>query len=165
MRVRVRQNRGFTLIELLVVVAVIGIIAAIATHQLLRARAAANEASAIGTLRAIASGQIGFAATCGNGYFTDSLTTLADSKYVSPDASMTPKSGFSFAMEAGAPSGYLECLGNASVVSYYVKAERLTPTTGNRGFAVNQVGTIWQNIGSTAPAEPFLVTASITPIQ
>jgi prepilin-type N-terminal cleavage/methylation domain-containing protein len=69
-----RRVRGFSLIELLIVVAIILIIAAIAIPNLLRARIAANEASAASSVRTIASGEIAYAAA----YPTTGYTALAN---------------------------------------------------------------------------------------
>src|SRR5579864_9027791 len=58
-----RLNRGFSLLELLIVVAIILIIAAIAIPNLLQARMAANEASAVGSVSAIKSAEIAYFST------------------------------------------------------------------------------------------------------
>src|SRR5262245_24495622 len=81
---KTRQNEGFTLIELLIVVAIIGIIAAIAVPGLLRARMSGNEASAIGSLRAINTAQQNFAQFC-NGYATNLQELRVAGNFLSPD--------------------------------------------------------------------------------
>src|ERR1035441_7075836 len=55
-----QKQKGFSLIELLIVVAIILIIAAIAIPNLLRARIAANESSAVASLRTINTAMISY---------------------------------------------------------------------------------------------------------
>jgi prepilin-type N-terminal cleavage/methylation domain-containing protein len=70
------KQKGFSLIELLIVVAIILIIAAIAIPNLLRARMAANESSAVASVRTVNTAQITYQSTYPTTGFAPNLVSL-----------------------------------------------------------------------------------------
>ena len=166
-------SNGFTLIELLIVVAIIAIIAAVATAGLLRSRAAANEASAIGNIRVASSAQKAYAVSCGFGAYATGFVVLGtavttNDAYVPADLGMVAsptKAGyrFSIAPGQGSTAGPADCAGRPTMTAFYASAVPLSFWTGSRSFALNADGALWQISGSTAPTEPFGPPA--TPLQ
>ncbi len=139
-----RKQQGFSLIELLIVVAIILIIAALAVPNLVRAKIAANEASAAASERTIGTGNWTFFSTYNNGFAltlgalgpppagTVSSSTKADIIDATLAAAVDAthlKSGYFFTYVTGAA---------APTTTYSVLARPGSPnSTGNSTFCLD----------------------------
>lgn len=162
-----KRQKGFSLIELLIVVAIILIIAAIAIPNLLRSRMAANEASAVGSLRTINTALVTYASTypgapapCGMPPSLANLAPAVNATNAAADlldnvlgVAAPVKSGYNFIYVQTATDV------NGCGTTYTINADPVTRgTTGQRSFFTDQTGVIRSDPANVA-------TAASTPIS
>jgi type IV pilus assembly protein PilA len=157
-----RIKNGFSLIELLIVVAIILIIAAIAIPNLLRARIAANEASAVSSLRALNTAQISYNSAYPTVGFAMTLSALGGTSCAPPGSS-----GSCFIdtlLASGTKSGYSFTLSGTSGTpnaTYQIRADPLSPNqTGVRYFCSFADAVI--RVGSASLTS---CTTTVSPLQ
>jgi prepilin-type N-terminal cleavage/methylation domain-containing protein len=147
------KQKGFSLIELLIVVAIILIIAAIAIPNLIRSKMAANEASAVASLRTYNTSIVAYSTTYQTDPGTDlsqlgPATTPTSTSADLVDAllgSATPvKSGYSFTYSPGTATS------TGIITTYTILADPSNSSTGQRHFFTDQSGVIRANTSAVA---------------
>lgn len=145
----IRKSDGFALIDVIFVCGIIGLISSIALPRLVLATQAADSASAIATMRTVASAQLTFALTCGGGFYAPNLRTLG----TAPPSSNEPyigggmgasnsvqKSSYTFRVDAvpyGAAPATCNGLGAGQSGRGFVAAADPTEPSNFRFFALN----------------------------
>ena len=141
-----KKQKGFSLIELLIVVAIILIIAAIAIPNLLRSKMAANEASAVGSLRSLNTACVTYSTTYGS--YPAGLSNLGPG---SP-ATSTTADLIDSVLASGTKSGYTFTFTGGAGTTYSITAIPVTVgTTGQRAFYTDQSGVIRANTSGASP--------------
>ena len=131
-----KRREGFTLIELMIVVAIIAIIAAIAIPSLLAARISGNEASAVSSLRTLAT--VGEQYRTRFGTYAGTLADLQTAGYIDNVLGGGTKSGYDFTFTGGSTTW--DCVASAVTQG----------GTGERSFFVNESGVIRFETGAGA---------------
>jgi len=156
-RETMRKEKGFSLIELLIVVAIILVIAAIAIPNLLRARIAANESSAVSSIRTINTAQISYQSAYPTVGYTGTLGALGPATAGACGApTSTNACLIDFAVSnanttAKAKSGYYFTLSSVAGQSYEVGGSpAVFNQSGVRNFCSIEDGVVrFNNAGSS----------------
>jgi len=153
-----KKQKGFSLIELLIVVAIILIIAAIAIPNLMRSKMAANEASAVASVRTLNTASVTYSATYGTGFpalianlAPAAAATAAAADLIDAVLASGTKSGYTFVLAGGGAVGGVN-------QTFTTNADPVVQdTTGIRHFFSDQSAVIRQAVGGAA-------TVASTPI-
>ena len=157
-----KKQKGFSLIELLIVVAIILIIAAIAIPNLLRSRMAANEASAVGSLRTINTAEVTFSTTYPSIGFASLGALGGVAATCATTATSTDACLIDDTLATGTKSGYTfkaTTSGTAPFVQYSATGiPVVVGQSGQRAFFSDQSGVIRYDAAGAAPtnASPAL---------
>lgn len=163
MKNRNRNQKGFSLIELLIVVAIILIVAAIAIPNLLQARVAANEASAVGSLRTINSVMITYNDNYPTVGYAPTLAALGGANC--PTADQTGACFIDSLLASGTKSGYnFTATGIGTPAGQYVAIASPIPGSGNRSFCSTEDATIHFDPTGSAIADHDSCI-NLTPLQ
>jgi type IV pilus assembly protein PilA len=173
-----RKQKGFSLIELLVVVAIILIISAIAISNLLRARMAANEASAAAGVRTLVDAQVSYQSAYPTKGFAPALSNLGPTSATgcaTPNATTACFISYVLAhatTAATAKDGYIYNVANAvNATSFQASAAASNWNhTGVRSFCSVADGVLRykREIATTAPTTYTGADArctALTPLQ
>ena len=142
------NKKGFTLVEIMVVVAIIALLAAIATTNLLRTRLNANEGAAIGNMHTLVTvlGSFQAVQTPSSYPATLGILSAANPPYVDAVLAGGTKQGYIFTYVPGAIGS------RGAIDAYTLTASPVTPgVTGNRVFFADQSGVIRLNDAAGAP--------------
>jgi hypothetical protein len=155
---RARGQGGFALIDVIFVAGMIAVLCSIAIPRLLLAKQAAGSASALGSLRAINSGEITYAITCGSGFYAPDLVTLGTAPPGSSvsfiggglgNSTTVEKSGYVFQLAGtsfeGAPPTCNGLAGGAAAKGFKAGADPGDPTNP-RFFSTNAGGLIYEDV-------------------